>query len=249
MPRNRYEISPPGAAPSGQGAAPERAPVVFTCEHASAALPPEYGTLGVDERERLDHVGWDIGAARVAQALAAAFGAPLVESRWSRLLIDCNRDLADHDLIVAETHGIGVPGNRAVDEAERRRRIERYYDPFHRAVDAMLAAHAVPALLVSIHSFTPVLAGGRRDFDAGVLFDDHEGQALALHEALGAAGLRSRLNEPYSGLDGLIFSARSHGRRHGVPYLEIEINNGLLRQEESAGEVAALVAAALRRLL
>ena len=37
------------------------------------------------------------------------------------------------------------------------------------------------------------------------------------------------MNEPYSGLDGLIYSARRHGRRHGVRYLELEINNALLR--------------------
>ena len=33
------------------------------------------------------------------------------------------------------------------------------------------------------------------------------------------------------GSHGLIFSARSHGRRHGLRYLELEINNRLLRSD------------------
>ena len=51
--------------------------------------------------------GWrfqklDVRSSRaVARLVAQAFAAPLVESAYSRLVIDCNRDLSDHDLIVA----------------------------------------------------------------------------------------------------------------------------------------------------
>lgn len=225
------------------------APLVLTCEHASAELPPRYGTLGLGREDRLDHVGWDIGAAPVARALATAFEAPLVECGWSRLLIDCNRDLGDHDLIVTESHGVPVAGNRDLDDGERGRRIESFYEPYHRAVDEVIAGQRGPALLLSIHSFTPVLRGRARGFDAGVLFDDHVDHAESLRAALAVTGLATRLNEPYSGLDGLIFSARSHGRRHGLPYLEIEVNNGLLREAESVLEVAGRVVAALRKVL
>lgn len=224
-------------------------PLVLTCEHASSALPLEYGTLGLGRDEILDHVGWDIGAASVARHLAAAFAAPLVESGYSRLLIDCNRSLDDHDLIVADSHGVHVPGNRHLGEAERERRIRDFYEPYHDAIDAMLAARTRPALLFSVHSFTPVLRGKARGFDVGVLYDDHLEHAELLVEALASRRFSVRRNEPYSGLEGLIFSARSHGQRFRVPYLEIELNNGLLRTEEQMAEVAARVAAALREVL
>src|SRR6185369_3045703 len=110
-------------------------PFVFTCEHASADLPDRYARLGLGDDHLADHIALDIGAAALAARLAAVFGAPLVESVWSRLLIDCNRDLGDHDLIVGETHGVVVPGNRAVDAAERAERIARYHAPYHDAVD------------------------------------------------------------------------------------------------------------------
>ena len=222
--------------------------LVLTCEHASAALPNGYGSLGMADEERFDHVGWDIGAAAVGRHLAREFGAPLIESAWSRLLIDCNRDLSDHDLIVADSHGVHVPGNRHLPAGERERRIREFYHPYHDAIDGVMNA-ARPRLLFSLHSFTPVLRGRERGFDVGVLFDDHFDHAEALYAALEAQSFAARRNEPYSGLDGLIYSARTHGRRHAVPYLEIEINNGLLRRDEQIAEVAVRVAAALRQVL
>ena len=223
--------------------------MVLTCEHASAALPPEYGTLGLPRQELMDHVGWDVGAALVARRLAHEFEATLVESGYSRLLIDCNRDLGDADLIVADSHGVHVPGNRGLSEAERKRRIERFYDPFHDAIDENLGAQRGPALLLSVHSFTPMLRGKERGFDIGVLYDDHREHADLLFRSLAEQRFSVRRNEPYSGLEGLIFSARSHGQRHRMPYLEIEINNRLLRAEEGAAEVATRIAAALRPVL
>ena len=222
---------------------------MLTCEHASPALPPHYASLGLGRDEVLDHVGWDIGAALVARHLAIAFEAPLIESAYSRLLIDCNRDLDDHDLIVADSHGVHVPGNRHLAESEREHRIRTFYDPYHSAIDEVLAARSAAAMLFSVHSFTPTLRGKARDFDIGVLYDDHRDHAETLVAALQDERFAVRRNEPYSGLEGLIFSARSHGRRHDLPYLELEINNGLLRSEEPTAEVATRIVAALRQVL
>ena len=223
-----------------------RAGVVFTCEHASAALPERYARLGLGDADLADHIAWDIGAAALAARLAASFGAALVESAWSRLLIDCNRDLGDHDLIVGETHGVVVPGNRDVDAAERAERIARYHAPYHDAVDAALAERRKETVLVSIHSFTPELRGERRALEVGVLYDDHLPLAADLADAIAATGFVVRHNEPYSGLEGLIYSARTHGVRHGLRYVELEVNNGLLRDDAGVEAVAAKLAVALR---
>jgi predicted N-formylglutamate amidohydrolase len=224
------------------------APFVFTCEHASAAVPESYAGLGLDPVDRVDHVAWDIGAATLAERLAAAFAAPLVESACSRLVIDCNRDVRDHDLIVAETHGVVVPGNRDLDAAERAHRIERYHRPYHDAVDAVLTGRPAQTILVSVHSFTPELRGQRRALEVGVLYDEHAPLAGRLAGALTSTGLVVRHNEPYSGMDGLIYSARVHGVRHGLRYLEIEVNNGLLRDDAGVAGVAGKVVTALRAL-
>jgi len=225
-----------------------QAPLVLTCEHASCAVPLEYDDLGLDPEELREHIGWDIGARSVAESLAQHFDAAAVLGGVSRLLIDCNRDLSDHDLIIAESHGVRVPGNAQIDLAERQRRIRDFYHPYHEAIDDVLAQRP-GAVLFSVHSFTPELNGRERRFDAGVLFDDYAVEAERLGTALTTTGLRVRYNQPYSGLEGLIFSARTHGQRHEVRYLELEINNGLLREPSAIRRTAERVATALRSLL
>ena len=236
MSTSAFRVRPGGAS----------SPFLFTCEHASADLPERYARLGLGDDHLADHIAWDIGAASLAARLAASFDAPLVESAWSRLLIDCNRDLADHDLIAAETHGVVVPGNRAVDAAERAERIARYHAPYHDAVDAALVERARETVLVSVHSFTPELRGERRQLEVGVLYDDHVPLAGRVADAIAVTGFVVRHNEPYSGLEGLIYSARTHGVRHGIRYVELEVNNGLLRDDAGIEAVAVKLAAALR---
>ncbi len=207
---------------------------VLTCEHASHAVPRAYRGLGVPRAALRDHIGWDIGAREVQREVARRLGAPCVASRWSRLLIDCNRDLDDPSLIVATSDGVVVPGNARVDAAERRRRIALYHEPYHAAVDRMIARakrrHPDAAVqILALHTFTPVLNGVARPFDIGVLFDAYPVLARRLGRALARRGYRVRYNEPYSGLAGLIYSARRHGVAHDAAYVELEINNALVR--------------------
>lgn len=224
---------------------------VLTCEHARTSVPRKYRSLGLRRAELLDHIGWDIGAHGVQREIARRLRAPYVASRWSRLLVDCNRDPAEPTLIVATSDGVAVPGNARVSAAERRRRLREYYEPYHVAVDRMIrrAARASagegPVRLLSLHSFTPVFAGNERRFEIGVLFDDHEALARRLGRALRRRGYRVRYNEPYSGREGLIYSARRHGRAHAIDYVELEINNRLIRTPAGQRRLGRDVAAAI----
>jgi len=222
--------------------------LVLTCEHASPAVPDEYACLGLTAERLHDHIGWDIGAAMVTEELSRQLQVPAVLSGASRLLVDCNRDLGDHDLIPSASHGVPIPGNAAIDPGDRAERLSRFYDPFHAAVDSALQARP-DAFLLSVHSFTPELNGSVRPFDIGVLHDDFEPLARGFAARIAAGAFTVRLNEPYSGLEGLIFSARSHGRRHAVRYLEIEINNRLLRVDADARAVAGRLVEAVASLV
>ena len=66
---------------------------MIVCDHASNFIPQEYGTLGLDAAELKRHIAWDPGALPVAERMAAALDAVLVQSCVSRLVIDCNRPL------------------------------------------------------------------------------------------------------------------------------------------------------------
>ena len=224
-------------------------PLVLTCEHASYAVPAAYQGLGLGSEEIRRHIGWDIGARTVVESLSQSLDAPAVCAGYSRLLIDCNRDLRDHDLIVPESDGTRVPGNQGLSEAERQKRSEWFYQPYHAAIDRLLISKgAVRPTLLSLHSFTPVLGRKERPFDLGILFDQYADLAREVGQRLHHCGYRVRYNEPYSGLEGLIFSAHSHGSRHGLVYLELEINNSLIAHTEKAVKMGQQISEVLRVL-
>ena len=143
-----------------------------------------------------------------------------------------------------------ILGNRDVSPEEYQRRIDQFYRPYHEAIDSLLAGKNghQPITLLSIHSFTPVLGKKERRFDLGVLFDRYEDLAQEVGGRLGHDGHRVRYNEPYSGYDGLIFSARSHGERNGLVYLELEINNRLIATTEGAQRIATVIGRMCRDL-
>src|SRR5262245_64887950 len=91
--------------------------VLVLCDHAGNDLPTPYGTLGLPASELGRHIAYDIGAAGVSRRLASRLGVPAVLTRYSRLLIDCNRGLDDPTLIMRLSDGAVVPGNRTLDAA------------------------------------------------------------------------------------------------------------------------------------
>ena len=131
--------------------------LILLCDHAGNALPPEHGTLGLAESQLRRHIAYDIGAAAVTRAIAAALDVPAVLTRFSRLLIDPNRGADDPTLIMRLSDGAVIPGNRHLDAAERERRTARYYRPYHAAIEQVIEQcidAGGPPSIVSIHSFT-----------------------------------------------------------------------------------------------
>ena len=114
----------PGALDSG---------ALFLCDHASAALPPELGDLGLSPDHFTRHIAYDIGAAWLTRALAARLCAPALLTTYSRLLIDPNRGGDDPTLVMRISDRAVIPGNAHIDEAEvarRRRDPGADLDPF-----------------------------------------------------------------------------------------------------------------------
>ncbi len=150
---------------------------------------------------------------------------------------------------MSRSDGTNIQGNRELSEQEQEKRIHDFYQPYHEAIDQLLSERlGKETVLLSVHSFTPVLGKRERPFDLGVLFDQYEELAQEVGQRLHHQEYRVRYNEPYSGMDGLIFSARSHGERHGLVYLELEINNSLIAQPAQARRVGERIAHSLQTL-
>ncbi len=208
----------------------------LTCDHASPLLPRALGTLGLRPEQILDHIGWDIGAARVARRLSTLLDAPLVLSGYSRLAIDCNRPLHVPSSIPAETGGIPVPGNAHLDEDQRRARQEALFWPYHRAIEALLARRPRPLALISVHSFTPTFPGQVRPWPVAVVYGQDRHLAGLMFDQLRAddPSLLVGDNEPYQVTPGSDYGVPTYGEQRGVPALLLEIRQDGIASEEGA---------------
>ena len=227
------------------------ADVVFLCDHASNALPPAYGTLGLAEVQLARHIGYDIGAAWVTRRLAAHFAAPAVLTTFSRLLIDPNRGADDPTLVMRLSDGAIVPGNAEVDDAEIARRVGQYWRPYREAVGAAVAATTrqgrTPAV-VAVHSFTDNWKGIPRPWEIGVLWDTDPRFAVPLMDGLRDAGFSVGDNEPYDGaLRGDTLDEEV--TRLGIAGLLVEVRQDLIREEGAAYAMADRLAAVLAPVL
>lgn len=227
--------------------------LLLVCEHASSFIPARYAGLGLSAAELSAHIAWDIGAADVTRRLAQRLDAPAVLCGTSRLVIDCNRGLANPDSIVSRVDGIVVPGNRRLAAAERELRAARYFRPYHRAVEAQAerlgALGAVPAV-IPMHSFTPLMNGVARPWHVGVLWSDDARLARPLIAALGAEpALVVGDNQPYSDSEPESYALATHGAAHGRPHVEIEIRQNEIDSAAGAARWAELLGRVLGDVL
>jgi predicted N-formylglutamate amidohydrolase len=207
--------------------------LLFLCDHASNALPPGLGTLGLARGLFATHIGYDIGAAAVTRALAGAYGAPAVLGRWSRLLIDLNRGADDPTIVMKLSDGSIIPANRDADAAEVARRIGAYHAPYHAAISAELDRIGPGAVIFSMHSFTPSWKWVPRPWEVGILYDRDERLAAPLMARLAEAGFTVGDNEPYTGaLEG--DTLYRHGTLRGLPHVLIEMRQDLIGTDEAA---------------
>lgn len=222
-----------------------------TCDHASNRVPDWVGggSLGLSDIDMGRHIAWDIGAAGVAERLGELLESPVIESCFSRLVIDPNRGEDDPTLIMQLYDGTVIPGNRHLDAAEVERRKARLYRPYHDALER-LAARRPDSVLLAVHSFTPRLRGrAPRPWHVGVLFGADERLARPLIARLRAeADLCVGENEPYSGhLKG--DSIHAHAIVPGRPNVLVELRHDLIETTEGQRRWAERLAPILRAAL
>ena len=220
--------------------------LVLIADHAKRDLPDEYGDLGLPAGEFDRHIAYDIGVEAVTRKLAALTGAPAVMANFSRLLIDPNRGEDDPTLIRQLYDGTVVTGNYPMAAAERERRLDRYYRPYHDAVGAMIAsvadASGVAPFILSVHSFTPVMQGLVRPWHVGILWDLDDRVARPLIAGLSDDPLLVvGDNEPYDGaLRG--DTMYKHAIVNGFAHALIEIRQDLIAEDAGVGEWARRLA-------
>eukprot|EP01037_Dinobryon_pediforme_P012082 gene12082-12172_t len=225
--------------------------ILLLCDHASAELPVEYGTLGMPAAQFSRHIAYDIGAAAVTRQLSQMLGAPAVLSHFSRLLIDPNRGADDPTLVMRISDGALIPGNARIDAAEVDHRRRTYWQPYRNAIAdqiAMMRAQGLTPVIVSVHSFTPVWKGALRPWDIAILWDKDPRLAGPVIGQLHGQGLVVGDNEPYDGaLKG--DTLYEHATRHGLANLLVEFRQDLIGDADGVQRWSDIFVKALHPVL
>ncbi len=225
-------------------------PLLLLCEHAGNIVPAPWNGLGLPSPFLDTHYAFDPGVDRLTRALSERLDAPAVLARYSRIFVDYNRFDDNWDHMRPDLGGVPVPGNMDIAQAERRLRREIAVEPLDDAIAPLVHGRRA---VVSVHSFTPVMAGHRRPVDIGLLWrEDAPFVRVALRElkARGAeSGLRIGDNEPYDWRAVTAYSLQVHALDHGLPCFYLEVNNALFSKPETSALVTNLVGEVLRAAL
>jgi len=213
---------------------------VIICDHAGRRLPRALGSLGLGPEDLQRHIAWDIGARGVALRLGAALDAFVACQRYSRLVIDCNRELGEASSIAVGSERTPIPGNQGISPEQATVRAREIFEPYHDQIRGELDRRREQhrqAILIAVHSFTPVFLDVARPWHAGVLFNRDARLAEPLLRLLRAEGdLVVGCNEPYAVTDDSDYSVNHHGAARDLPHVELEIRQDLIVDE--AGQIA-----------
>lgn len=207
-------------------------------DHASNHVPPDID-LGIDTALLDDHIAIDIGVAEVAALLAERLECAAFLGGSSRLVIDLNREEDAHGLLPHYSDGHVIAGNHDADLAVR---LERFWRPYHDRLASIIEEHR-PEILLSLHSFTPVLKSRveERPWDIGVLYNEDDRAARIAIPMLEAAGLTVGDQLPYSGKL-LNATMNRHGEANGIPYLGVEMRQDLVAGADGQRRFAEILA-------
>jgi len=216
----------------------QRGGIVLVADHASNWVPHDI-ELGIDPALMHEHIALDIGVEGVAQRMARDSGIPAHLATVSRLVCDLHREEDNPAVVPQSSDGHPIPGNVGADVE---RRLERFHRPYHAALATWLA-QVEPALIISLHSFTPALRSGPapRPWEVALLYNADDRAALHAIRLFGEQELTVGDNEPYSGKQ-LNATMNRHAEAHGRPYLAIEVRQDQIGTEAGQARWAGLIA-------
>ena len=220
----------------------------LTADHAGKLIPRTLGRLGLPETELVRHIAWDIGIEGVTRRLADELDATAVLQRYSRLVIDCNRDPTVPSSIPEVSELTDVPGNHNLSADHRTARMAEIFTPYHDRIRTLLDERAARrTVVVAMHSFTPIFKGESRAMHVGMLYNRDARLANIMLELLRAeSDVVVGDNAPYAVSDVTDYTVPVHAERRGLPHVEIEIRQDLIADEAGQTEWAARFARLLR---
>lgn len=218
---------------------PATADILIIGDHASNDVPAVLA-LGLSAEALKDHIAWDIGVAPVAELIVGQPNFAAFLGNYSRLVVDLNR-YADEDAVIPlRSDGYEIPGNRLTHDV-RDERLALYYQPYHDRLTQILRDHR-PALILSLHSFTPKLKSAEvdRPWEISVLYNAQEQPSKLAINYLETLGLHVGDQLPYSGKL-LNATMNRHAEANDIPYVGIEMRQDLVGTNEGQERFAQIL--------
>lgn len=222
--------------------------LIISCEHGGNEIPKSYQAFFEGKEELLaSHRGWDIGALEVAKTLSESLNVELHYATTSRLLVELNRSL-HHPHLFSQI-------SKPLPRKKKSEILDAHYFLYRNRLMTAIEKeinNKKEVLHLSVHSFTPELAGIIRSTDIGLLFDPLRKSEKKFckkwkAEIKQSSILKVRYNYPYKGTaDGFTTFLRKqfHENYRGI---ELEINQQLLMNSESKDFVINTLISSLKR--
>lgn len=221
-------------------------PIVVSCPHSGTDIPEDAARDMRPELLRsMPDTDWFV---HELYGFAPKMGITLLHARYNRFVIDLNRDPEDKPLYADGRHMTGlVPTTtfdrrpiyaREPDEAEIRRRLERYYRPYHAQAEQLvhdMRSRFKHVLFFEAHSIKRRVASIRPTPFPDLMLGDQMGKTAAA--AISRAALASlrdggkydvAYNEPFMGG----YLTRKFGRPEtGVHAIQLEMAQDVYMDE------------------
>lgn len=248
-------------------------PIIITAPHAGWLVPSvmyrDGKPLGL-EHHMFDptnparrHEACDWGTAELMSELAeegTLMEASMMVANYSRLVVDLNRTPEVWLTTKLDELGSPVPSNQGITENNADWRINNFYNPWFSTLNYLIGKakerHGF-AVVLDIHSFTPVFNGVQRDVDIGSISLTDTPRNLRIDATVRRRaleiGLDYKPNAPYN------VRANPYTRRRfateiisgtfNATYHGLEIRNNLLATPKGHKEIAKIITNSIEDVL
>jgi predicted N-formylglutamate amidohydrolase len=233
----------------------KRYALILSCEYGSNEIPCGYSGPGLTTQTLGSYVGWDPGAAELAQRVANALRRPLHVAPFSRVFVDVNRSQSDAGIIPRVTYGLDVPGNIGLTPNDRERRLRWFYHRYRRGVqrdiEKAIRTHGC-CLHLAFRTFPPLVGASEGSPDVGISSharrSDEKRMIRHLYAHLHGGGYVVQENFRHPGAAGG-FVTHCRTLYEGASYFGLEIHANQVRLADDAfvEAVSGSIAAFSRR--
>ena len=224
--------------------------LVLTCEHAFPDIPKKYQFLFGETPEILKtHEAYDPGAFDLFKTLQPIADYSKMQP-VGRLLVESNRSLRNKKLFSRFSSVLA--------KKEKEYILNSFYHPYRQNITEEIRKYidsGKTVLHLSVHSFTPVLNGIKRNCDLGLLYDPKRMEEKRFCKDLKALikvlnpDLNVRFNYPYLGkADGFTTALRKIFKENYLG-IELEVNQAWVQDHTMSLDIRSVILISLKELL